>query len=59
MKKEITIKWLDNGNIEDVVVKIGDYDEYDDDIFFYFQSEEEMKDYEKEGIHDFIIIETT
>jgi hypothetical protein len=57
MKKEITIKWLDNGNIEDVVVKIGDYDEYDDDIFFYFQSEEEMKDYEKEGIHDFIIIE--
>jgi hypothetical protein len=57
MKKEITIKWLDNGNIEDVVVKIGDYDEYDDDIFFYFQSEEEMKDYEKEAIHDFIIIE--
>jgi hypothetical protein len=57
MKKEITIKWLDNGNIEDVVIKIGDYDEYDDDIFFYFQSEEEMKDYEKEGINDFIIIE--
>jgi hypothetical protein len=57
MKKEITIKWLDNGNIEDVVIKIGDYDEYDDDIFFYFQSEEEMNDYKKEGINDFIIIE--
>jgi hypothetical protein len=57
MKKEITIKWLDNGNIEDVVIKIGDYDEYDDDIFFYLQSEEEMNDYKKEGINDFIIIE--
>jgi hypothetical protein len=57
MKKEITIKWLDNGNIEDVVIKIGGYDEYDDDIFFYFQSEEEMNDYKKEGINDFIIIE--
>lgn len=56
MRKEITIKWLDNGNIEDVIVKIGDYDEYDDDIFFYFQSEEEMKDFEKEGINDFIIM---
>ncbi len=54
MKKEITIKWLDNGNIEDVVVKIGDIEEDDDDIFFYFQSEEEMKDYEN---NDFIIIE--
>jgi hypothetical protein len=57
MKEEITIKWLDNGNIEDVVVKIGDIDEDDDDIFFYFQSEEEMNDFKKKGINDFIIIE--
>jgi hypothetical protein len=38
-------------------VKIGDIDEDDDDIFFYFQSEEEMNDFKKKGINDFIIIE--
>ena len=57
MIKEITIKWLDNKNIENVVVKIGDIEDNDDDIFFYFQSEEEMEQYKKEGINDFIIIE--
>jgi len=52
-----TIKWLDNQEIQDVTIKVGDVDENDDDIFFYFDSEQEMNDYKKEGINDFIIIE--
>lgn len=53
---EATIKWLDNGNIEDVIIKVGDIEEDDDDIFFYLESEEEIDDFRKEGHHDFVII---
>jgi hypothetical protein len=53
---DATIKWLDNGNIEDVIIKVGDIEEDDDDIFFYLESEEEIDDFRKEGHHDFVII---
>jgi hypothetical protein len=64
MKKEITIQWLDTGEIENVIVKIGDvltigeWDNDDDDIFFYFEDEGEMEDFKVEGIEEFIIIES-
>ena len=53
---DATIKWLDNGNIEDVIIKVGDIEEDDDDIFFYMESEEEIDDFRNEGHHDFVII---
>lgn len=53
---DATIKWLDNGNIEDVIIKVGDIEEDDDDIFFYLESEEEIDDFKKEGHHDWVII---
>lgn len=53
---DATIKWLDNGNIEDVIIKVGDVEEDDDDIFFYLDSESEIDDFRKEGHHDFVII---
>lgn len=54
---DATIKWLDNGNIEDVIIKVGDIEEDDDDIFFYMESEEEIDDFRKEGHHDWVIID--
>lgn len=53
---DATIKWLDNGNIEDVIIKVGDVEEDDDDIFFYLESESEIDDFKKEGVHDWVII---
>lgn len=53
---DATIKWLDNGNIEDVIIKVGDIEEDDDDIFFYVYSESEIDDFRKEGVHDWVII---
>ena len=53
---DATIKWLDNGNIEDVIIKVGDVEEDDDDIFFYLESEEEIESFKKEGTNDFVII---
>lgn len=53
-----TIKWLDNGNIQDdMILKIGDIEEDDDDIFFYLDSERELDDFKKEGIHDWVILD--
>jgi hypothetical protein len=54
---DATIKWLDNGNIEDVIIKVGDIEEDDDDIFFYLESEEEIEHYKQEGVHDWVILE--
>lgn len=54
---DATIKWLDNGNIEDVIIKVGDIEEDDDDIFFYLESESEIDDFRKEGHHDWVIID--
>jgi hypothetical protein len=53
-----TIKWLDNGNIQDdMVLKIGDIEEDDDDIFFYLDSERELDEFKKEGVHDWVILD--
>lgn len=54
---DATIKWLDNGNIEDVIIKVGDVEEDDDDIFFYLDSENEIDDFRKEGAHDWVIMD--
>lgn len=50
------IKWLDTGNIDWVVLKIGDIGEDDDDIFFYLESEKEIESFKKEGSHEWVII---
>ena len=53
-----TIKWLDNGNIQDdMILKIGDIEEDDDDIFFYLDSEREIDEFKREGVHDWIILD--
>jgi len=53
-----TIKWLDNGNIQDdMILKIGDIEEDDDDIFFYLDSEREIDEFKREGTHDWIILD--
>lgn len=50
------IKWLDTGNIDWVVLKIGDIAEDDDDIFFYLESEKQIESFKKEGSHEWVII---
>ena len=50
------IKWLDTGNIDWVVLKIGDIAEDDDDIFFYLDSEKQIESFKKEGSHEWVII---
>ncbi len=53
-----TIKWLDNGNIQDdMIFKIGEVGEDDDNIFFYFEDEAEIEEFKKEGAHEFIILD--
>jgi hypothetical protein len=52
-----TIKWLDNGNIQDhMILKIGDIEDDDDDIFFYLDSEKELEEFKKEGVHEWMIL---
>jgi len=57
-----TIKWLDNGNIQDdMIFKIGDIEDDDDDIFFYLEDENEMEYYkweqgQIEGNHEWVIL---
>ena len=54
-----TIKWLDNGNIQDdMILKIGEIEEEDDDIFFYLDSERELEEFKKEGVHDWVILDS-
>ena len=57
MRYKATIKWLDNGNIQDdMIIKIGDVEEDDDDIFFYLESENEIEHFKKKGIEEWIIL---
>lgn len=53
---DATIKWMDNGNIQDVTMKIGDVGPDDDNIFFYLQHEGEIEHFKKEGAHEWIIL---
>jgi hypothetical protein len=57
MRYVSTIKWLDNGNVQDnMILKIGDIEADDDDIFFYLESEDELKEYMIEGHHEWLIL---
>jgi hypothetical protein len=57
MRYIATIKWLDNQEIQDdMIFKIGDIDEDDDDIFFYLEDESEIDEFKKEGVNEFIIL---
>tara|TARA_R100000655_G_scaffold103298_1_gene149657 strand:+ start:651 stop:851 length:201 start_codon:yes stop_codon:yes gene_type:complete len=57
MRYIATIKWLDNGDIQDdMILKVGDIEEDDDEIFFYLEDEKEIKSFKKEGSHDWVII---
>ena len=52
-----TIKWLDNGDIQDdMILKVGDIEEDDDDIFFYLEDEKEIESFKKEGSHEWVIL---
>jgi hypothetical protein len=59
MDYSATIQWLDNGNIEDVVITTKELHEDDDNIFFYFQSEDEIKEYMEADKHEFKILDYT
>jgi hypothetical protein len=53
-----TIKWIDNGNIQDdMIFKIGEVGEDDDDIFFYFEDEAEIEEFKEHGAHDWILLD--
>tara|TARA_R100000654_G_scaffold55736_3_gene82071 strand:+ start:911 stop:1099 length:189 start_codon:yes stop_codon:yes gene_type:complete len=56
MRYDATIKWLDNGNIQDVVMKIGEVGWDDDDIFFYLEDEKEIEEFKKEGSHEWVLV---
>jgi hypothetical protein len=58
MRYLATIKWADNGDIrEDMILKIGDIGEDDDEIFFYLDSEEEIEEFKKIGAHEWVILD--
>lgn len=45
-----TIKWLDTGDIQDdMILKIGDIEEDDDDIFFYLEDEGEIESFKRKA----------
>jgi hypothetical protein len=57
MRYIATIKWLDNGYIQDdMILKVGDIEEDDDEIFFYLENEKEIESFKKEGSHEWVII---
>ncbi len=56
MRYDATIRWLDNGNIQDVVMKIGEVSWDDDDIFFYLEDEKEIEEFKKEGSHEWVLV---
>jgi len=56
MRYNATIRWIDNGNIQDVVMKIGEVGWDDDDIFFYLEDEKEIEEFKKEGSHEWVLI---
>ena len=52
-----TIQWLDTYEInDDMILKIGDIEDEDDDIFFYLDSEKEIEEFKKQGSHEWIIL---
>ena len=52
-----TIKWLDNGNVQDdMILKIGDIEEDDDDIFFYVKSAHDLELLKIKGVADFVLL---
>ena len=51
------IKWHDTGEIMEYRVKVGSTSNNDDQIFFYFQSEEELEDFKKEDHGEFVVLE--
>ena len=58
MRYTATIKWLDNGDIQDdMILKIGEIEEDDDDIFFYLEDAAEIESFKKEGSHEWVIID--
>ena len=53
-----TIQWHDNKEIRDhMFIKIGDIEYDDDDIFFYMESEEELKEAYKDDFHEWKILD--
>ena len=56
MRYNATIRWIDNGNIQDVVMKIGQVGWDDDDIFFYLEDEKEIEEFKKEGSHEWVLV---
>ena len=57
MRYIATIKWLDNGDIQDdMILKVGDIEEDDDEIFFYLEDEKEIECFKKEGSHEWVIL---
>jgi hypothetical protein len=57
MRYIATIKWLDNGYIQDdMILKVGEIEEEDDEIFFYLEDEKEIESFKKEGSHEWVII---
>ena len=58
MRYTATLKWLDNGDIQDdMILKIGEIEEDDDDIFFYLEDAAEIESFKKEGSHEWVIID--
>lgn len=59
MTIEATIKWKDTGDIENVLIKVGeDVGEDDDHIFYYIEDESEIEHYlTPNGVEDFWVIE--
>ena len=53
-----TIQWHDNKEIRDYMfIKIGDIEDDNDDIFFYMENEEELKEAYKDDFHEWKILE--
>ena len=53
-----TIQWHDNKNIQDdMILKIGDIEEDDDEVFFYLDDDSEIEEYKKDGVHEWKIID--
>ena len=41
---------------DDMILKVGDIEEDDDEIFFYLEDEKEIECFKKEGSHEWVII---
>lgn len=58
---DLKIKYTDDGLEANVKAVIGEFcnNEDDNQIFYYFESEEEIKSFMTPGGHDFIVLEYT